>query len=373
MGGVSGLMKANGIRVIKGVGSLGSGTQVNVKSADGASETLEADAVIIAAGSVPAVPPIPGLEGNGACVNSTGALSFENVPKSLLVIGGGVIGLELATAYNAFGSAVTVVEAMPKLLPMMDGELTDALRFELAAQGIAIHTSAKVVSIDKSPAGASVVVELDGKEQRLEAEKVLVAVGRRANTAGLGLDKAGVDNDRGRIKVDSHMRTSVPNVYAVGDCLGKVMLAHTAFAQGRAAAENAMGFETEYDEKTNPSCVYTEPEFAKVGLTEEELKASGIEYTAGRFPLAANGKSVIENGGKGMIKLLFGKKYGELLGAHILGPRATDLIGECALALRLEATADELIDTIHAHPTVHEAIQEAALAAERRAIHMPNK
>ena len=371
--GVTGLMKANKIRVIEGTASFASKTALEVVKKDGTKENVPFDKVILATGSVPAVPPIPGVKENAACVDSTGALAFDHVPETLLVIGGGVIGMELATAYSRFGAKVTVVEAMPKLLPMMDGELTAMLRKKMEASGVTILTEATVQSVEAAPVGAKVQVEVGGKVESFEAEKVLVAVGRRTDTEALGLDKVGIAHDRGRITVNDKMETNVPNIYAIGDCLGKVMLAHVASAQGEVAAENALGETAVYDGKTNPSCVYTDPEFAGVGLTEEKAKEEGIPYQVGKFPLMANGKALIMNGGEGMIKFIIGKEYGEVLGVHILGPRATDLIGECALAIGMEATVDEIYATIHAHPTVTEAVREAALAATKRAIHIPNK
>lgn len=371
--GVTGLMKANKIRVIEGTASFASKTALEVVKKDGTKENVPFDKVILATGSVPAVPPIPDVKENAACVDSTGALAFDHVPETLLVIGGGVIGMELATAYSRFGAKVTVVEAMPKLLPMMDGELTAMLRKKMEASGVTILTEAKVQSVEAAPVGAKVQVEVGGKVESFEAEKVLVAVGRRTDTEALGLDKVGIAHDRGRITVNDKMETNVPNIYAIGDCLGKVMLAHVASAQGEVAAENALGETAVYDGKTNPSCVYTDPEFAGVGLTEEKAKEEGIPYQVGKFPLMANGKALIMNGGEGMIKFIIGKEYGEVLGVHILGPRATDLIGECALAIGMEATVDEIYATIHAHPTVTEAVREAALAATKRAIHIPNK
>ena len=371
--GVTGLMKANKIKVVEGTASFAAKDTLTVTKKDGTKENMSFDKIIIAAGSIPAIPPIPGVKENANCVDSTGALSFEQLPKSLLVIGGGVIGIELATAYTKFGVDVTVVEAAPKLLPMMDGELTAQMRKMMEAKGVKIMTEAKVQSVEPAPAGAKVNVEVGGKIQAFEAEKVLVAVGRRTDTEALNLDAVGIANDRGRITVNDKMETSVPNVYAIGDCLGKVMLAHVASAQGEVAAENALGEEAVYDGATNPSCVYTDPEFAGVGLTEEKAKEMGVDYIVGKFPLMANGKSLIMNGGVGTIKFILGKEYKEVLGVHILGPRATDLIGECALAIGLEATVEDIIATIHAHPTVTEAVREAALAAEKRAIHIPNK
>lgn len=373
VGGVTGLLKANKVKVVEGEASFAAAKTLSVKKKDGKAETLEADKIIIAAGSVPAIPPIPGVEGNPACIDSTGALSLENPPKSLLVIGGGVIGMELATAYNAFGTKVTIVEAMPKLLPMMDGELTAMLRGLMEKKGIEILTEAKVLSVGKAGTEAEVQVDIKGVKKAFQAEKVLVAVGRRTDTGALQLDKAGIRHDKGKIQVNAFMETNVKDVYAIGDCLGQIMLAHIASAQGELAAENALGHRANFDSKTNPSCVYTMPEFAGVGLTEEGAKEKGIDYGVGNFPLFANGKALIANGGVGAIKVLYGKKYNEILGIHILGPRATDMIGEAALAIGLEATLEEVINTIHAHPTVTEAVREAALAGEKRAIHIPNK
>lgn len=371
--GVTGLMKANKIQVMEGTASFVSKDTLAIVKNDGTKENATFDKIIIAAGSVPAIPPIPGVKENENCVDSTGALSFEALPKSLIVIGGGVIGIELATAYSKFGTKVTLVEAMPKLLPLMDGELTAQLRKMMEAKGIQIMTEAKVQSVEHAAVGAKVNVEVGGKVVAFEAEKVLVAVGRRTDTQALNLDAVGIENDRGRISVNDKMETNVENVYAIGDCLGKVMLAHVASAQGEVAAENALGHNATYHGETNPSCVYTDPEFAGVGLTEEKAKENGIAYQVGKFPLMANGKSLIMNGGVGSIKFIIGKEYKEVLGVHILGPRATDLIGECALAIGMEATVEDIIATIHAHPTVTEAVREAALATEKRAIHIPNK
>jgi len=288
----------------------------------------------------------------------------------MIIIGGGVIGIEFASLYNVFGTKVTVIEMLPKLLPMMDGELTAIARKQLVVSGIEIYTEAQVIAIEESAQGAKVKVSLKGKEEYFDAEKVLVAVGRRTATKDLKLENAGIVNDRGRINVNDKQQTNVANVYAVGDCIGKVMLAHTASAQGEVAAENAMGIQSVYDETTNPSCVYTNPEFAGVGMTEEKAKELNIDYIVGKFPLIANAKSKIMGCPKGVIKIIADRKYKEILGVHILGPRATDLITEGALAIRLEATIEELISTIHAHPTVGEAMREAALDVDNRALNI---
>ena len=370
VGGVTGLMKANGINVINATASFDSPKRLLLKGADGSSQTMEFDKIIIASGSVPVVPPIPGAQGNAACVDSTGALSLGAIPKRMLVIGGGVIGVELASAYHTFGTQVTVVEAMPSILPFMDGELATMLRKSIEKRGIQVLTNAKVQAINKSGSIASVEVEQNGKATAFEADVVLMAVGRKADTKSLELDKVKLVHDNGRITVNDHMQTNLPGVYAIGDCLGQVMLAHVASAQGETAAEHAMGHNAAYNGFSNPSCVYTSPEFAGVGLTEDQAKARKLDYTVGRFPMAANGKALIENGGEGIVKIIVGKEFREILGVHILGPRATDLISECALAIGMEATAEDIVATIHAHPTVAEAVREAVMAASNSAIHI---
>ena len=335
---------------------------------------MTADAVIVATGSINSVPPIPGLKENPNCIDSTGALSLEALPKSMVVIGGGVIGLELACAYAAFDTKITVVEALDHVLPMLDGDLTKIGLAHMKKLGMEFHLECPVQSVESSPVGAKVVCKnKSGESVSFEAEKVLVAIGRKANTSSLNLEAGGLYNDRGRILVNDRMETNVPGVYAIGDCVfGKAQLAHTASAMGEVAAENVCGLNAVYDEKTNPTCVYIEPEAASVGLTEEQAKAKGIAYKVGKFPMAANGKALILNGGEGVVKIIADAKYGEVLGMHIIGPRATDLIAEGALAIRLEATVEELISTIHSHPTVTETMREAALNVEKRAIHIKN-
>ncbi|HAQ40416.1 MAG TPA: dihydrolipoyl dehydrogenase [Clostridiales bacterium] len=369
--GVKGLLAANKVKVVNGEAAFISKDTVEVKTQKG-TETIKADKFIIATGSIPAKPPIPGIDSK-QCIDSTGALELQDVPKSMVIVGGGVIGVEIATLYSALGCQITIIEMLEEILPMMDGELTKMIRAKLAKKGVEIYTSTKVMSFKDAGANVDVTVQMsDGSTKVFSGEKALISIGRRTNTAAIGMDKAGIANDRGRITVNDKMETNVPGIYAIGDCIGQIMLAHIASAQGEVAAENALGHNSIFDSKTNPSCVYTKPEFASVGLTEEAAKAQGVEYIVGKFPLAANGKSMIM-GEDGMIKIIAGKKYKEILGAHILGPRATDLIGELALAIGMEATVDEVIAAIHAHPTVAESIKEAALAVEKRAIHIPNK
>mgnify|MGYP000208166362 FL=1 len=373
--GIAGLLKLNKVKKIDGEASFIAPKKLSVKKADGTAEEMTADAIIVATGSVNTQPPIPGLKENPNCIDSTGALSLEKLPKTMVVIGGGVIGLELACAYAAFGTKITVVEAMDHMLPMLDGDLTKIGVAHMKKMGMEFHLECPVQSVEPSPIGAKVVCrDKSGKTVSFEAEKVLVAIGRRANTESLHLDAGQIKNDRGRIIVNDKMETSVPDVYAIGDCVfGRAQLAHTASAMGEVAAENIMGIPAVYDERTNPTCVYMEPEAASVGLTEEQCRAQGIDYKVGKFPMSANGKALILNGGEGLVKIIAGKEYGEILGMHIIGPRATDLICEGALAIGGEMTLDELIATIHSHPTVTETIREAALHAEKRAIHVPNK
>ena len=373
--GVAGLLKLNKIKNIDGEATFTGIKKISVKKTDGSTEEMTADAIIISTGSVNSTPPILGLKENLNCIDSTGALSLTSLPKSMVVIGGGVIGLELACAYAAFGTKITVVEALDHMLPMLDSDLTSIGVAHMKKMGMDFHLECPVQSVETSPVGAKVICKNNtGEIVNFEAEKVLVAIGRKPNTANLNLDVGGLKNDRGRIIVNDKMETSVEGVYAIGDCVfGHAQLAHTASAMGEVAAENIMGLTTKYDERTNPTCVYIEPEAASVGMTEEQVKAKGIEYKVGKFPMSANGKALILNGGEGLVKIIADAKYGEVLGMHIIGPRATDLIAEGALALRLETTVDELITTIHSHPTVTESIREAALNVEKRAIHTINK
>ena len=313
-GGVKSLLKMNKVAVIDGEAAFTGPKKLSVKKADGSREEMTADAIIISTGSV----------------NS--------------------------------------------MLPMLDGDLTTIGVAHMKKMGMEFHLECPVQAVEESPVGAKVVCKTKaGETVSFEAEKVLVAIGRRANTDSLNLAAAGVQNEKGRILVNGKMETNVPGVYAIGDCVkGYAQLAHTASAMGEVAAENICGHEAHYDESTNPTCVYIEPEAASVGLTEEQCKAKGIEYKVGKFPMSANGKALIINGGEGLVKIISDAKYGEVLGMHIIGPRATDLISEGALAIRLEATVDELISTIHSHPTVTETIREAALNAMGRAIHTKN-
>jgi dihydrolipoamide dehydrogenase len=373
--GVESLLAHNGVKRIQGTASFIAPKTLQVSAKDGSVQTLPADRLILATGSVNAVPPIPGLRETAACIDSTGALALPSLPKTLAIIGGGVIGLEMACAYAGLGSKVTVLEMLPEVLPMMDGELTKIGLRHMKKLGITLYLETTVRSVESTSAGALLrCTDKGGSEIRVEAEKVLVAVGRRANTQQLNLEAGKVANDRGRILTNDKMETNVVGVYAVGDCVfGRTQLAHTASAMGSVAAENALGGSMQYDERTSPTCVYIWPEFAGVGPTEQQAKARGLSYRVGKFPMLANGKALILNGGEGMVKLLSDPENGRILAMHIIGPRASDLIAEGALAIQMHATLDDLISTIHSHPTVSEAVREVALSAEGRAIHIINR
>lgn len=366
--GVEGLLKANGVTVHKGQASLKNATAVAVAGA--APLELAADAIILAVGSEPVKLNFPGADLPGV-IDSTAALSLDAPPKSMTIIGGGVIGVEFAAMFRAFGAEVTVVEMLPQILPPVDSEIAALVRQDLTKQGVKFLTGAKLEKVAAGADGLVASVQLDGQTKEITSQYVLVAVGRRPRTAGLGLEAAGVVLARGAVTVDGNFRTAVPTVYAIGDCNAQTMLAHAASAQGAAAVEHALGHKPVYFGNIIPACIYTHPEVASVGLTEDALQKQGIQYKKGTFPLAGNGKAIIESGGAGLVKILSGAKHGEILGVHIYGPRATDLIAEGALAIRLEATVDELISTIHAHPTVSEAMAEAALAVDGLAIHWP--
>ena len=368
--GVAGLLKMNKVKVVDGEARFTAPGVLSVKTPDGSDQEMKADAIIIATGSVNAKPPIPGLEDTPGVIDSTGALSLEELPESMIVIGAGVIGLEIACAYAAFGTKITVVEAAASVIPMLDEDISAIGMAHIAKMGVDVHLECPVKSVEPCGDGVAVICGSKDGDVRFTADKALLAVGRRANTASLDLAAGNIENDRGRITVNERMQTNVPGVYAIGDCvLGYAQLAHTASAMGEVAAENICGLDVLYNEDTNPTCVYIEPEAAAVGLTEEQCKRKGLEYIVGKFPMAGNGKALILNGGEGLVKIISDAKYGEILGVHIIGPRASDLISEAAIAIGAELTVDELISTIHSHPTVTEAVREAALDVYGRCIH----
>lgn len=364
--GVEGLLQANGVEQISGRARLTGPRAVDVEG-----RSLTADSVIVATGSAPAIPPVPGLDDEGI-MTSDQALSLPQLPQSLLILGGGVIGVELASIFATFGVAVTVVEMLPEILPNVDAEIAGLLRSDLTERGVKFYTGAKVKSVARSSSGYE--MEVDSLPERLFAEKILVAAGRRPCASGLGLEEVGAEVVRGRLVVNPLMETRVKGVYGIGDCTGGIMLAHVASREGEVAVENIMapeGCKVRMDYKTVPSAIYTKPAVASVGLSEADALRQGHRVRVGRFPLAGNGKSVITGDASGMAKIVADERYGEILGVHLIGGPATDMIAEAGVALRLEATLDEVLTTIHAHPTVSEAVAEAAMAALGRAIHFP--
>ena len=365
VGGVDGLLRSNGVKVVKGQARLAAPGLV-----EAAGQRLEAEAVIIATGSVPAFPPVPGLDLPGV-INSDGALSLTELPRSLAICGGGVIGVEFAQVFASFGVKVTVIEMLPRILPNIDAETAEILRKALEKAGVVFHTAAALQSVEPNGGQLKLKVKAPEGELKLEADKVLVATGRRPNTAGLGLENLGLAMDRARIQTNAHMATNVPGLYAIGDCTSPIMLAHVAEHEGTVAAESIMGHEAAMSYKVVPSAIYTSPQVASVGLSEEEAARKGHKVKIGRFPMMANGKSLISGETDGLVKIVADERFDEILGVHIVGGPATELIAEAALAMKMEATLDEIVETIHAHPTVSESVAEAAMAGLGRAIHMP--
>jgi dihydrolipoamide dehydrogenase len=363
--GVEGLLKVNRVTVHRGQAVLRSQQSVEVNGTEMASE-----AIILAVGSESSRPGFPGSDLPGI-IDSTAALSLESIPESMIILGGGVIGVEFAVMYSNFGCKVTIVEMLPGILAGVDAEIVEQFQKELVRSGITVLTGARLTEVTQESSHLLAHLEVHGQLKEIAAQKMLVAVGRRPRTGGMSLDEIGITLSNGRIVVDDYFRTSIPSIYAVGDCSSPMMLAHVASAQGVAAVEHALGHTPAYYGHIIPACIYSNPEIACVGLTEEQARAKGIHYKVGVFQLSGNGKAIIESNGTGMIKIIAGSKYGEIIGVHMWGPRATDLIAEAALAIRLEATVDELISTIHAHPTIGEAMPEAALAADGLAIHWP--
>jgi dihydrolipoamide dehydrogenase len=371
VGGIGGLLKSYNVEVIRGSGQLTERGKVKVTGATDA--TVNAKNVMLATGSVPAKLPVPGGDGPGV-IDSDGALALREVPKSMLIIGGGAVGSEWACVFAAFGTKVTLVEMMPTLLPLEDEDMGKTLARSLTRQGVTVHTEAKLEEITVGDDGLSIgVLTLkDGKQEKVAAEKVLVGVGRKPNTSGLGLDAVGVTTDRrGFVTVDDYLQTNLPNVYAIGDLTGKILLAHLASHQGVAAAEAIAGKGHPMDYKAVPACTYTHPEVASVGLSEKKARDAGYDVRIGKFPFVASGRALTYGESEGMVKVVSDAKYGELLGMHIIGPQASELIPEATLGIRLEATLEDIMGTIHAHPTLAEAIGEAAWAASGGALNLP--
>jgi dihydrolipoamide dehydrogenase len=370
--GVEFLLKKNKIDVLRGTGKvLGTG-RLEVTGADGASQTVETKSIVIATGST--VAPLKGVEiDEKRIVSSTGALSLDKVPGKLLVIGAGVIGLELGSVWRRLGAEVTVVEFLDRIVPGMDGELVKQFQRILEKQGFAFKLGSKVTAVDSSGPMLRATIEpaAGGAAETLEADVVLVAIGRIPYTRHLGLEQAGIALDaRGRIEIDAHFATSVPGVYAIGDVVRGPMLAHKAEDEGMAVAELIAGKAGHVNYEVIPSVIYTAPEAACVGKSEEELKEAGIAYTVGKFPFTANGRSKVNQTTDGFVKVLADARTDRVLGVHILGREAGELIHEAAVLMEFGGSAEDLARTCHAHPTRSEAIKEAALSVAKHAIHM---
>ncbi|TKT82815.1 dihydrolipoyl dehydrogenase [Aquamicrobium sp. LC103] len=374
VGGVAFLFKKNKIDTYQGTGSLLGGGKVAVTAADGSAQEIEAKNIVIATGSD--VAGIPGVEvefDEKTIVSSTGALDFQKVPGHLVVVGGGVIGLELGSVWARLGSKVTVVEYLDTILGGMDGEVAKQFQRMLAKQGMEFKLGAKVTGVSKTRKGAKVTFEpvKGGDAETIEADAVLVATGRKPYTEGLGFEKAGVALDeRGRVKTDAHYATSAAGVYAIGDVIAGPMLAHKAEDEGIAVAEMIAGQAGHVNYDVIPSVVYTSPEVASVGRTEEELKKAGIEYKAGKFPFTANGRARAMLHTDGFVKILSDKATDRVLGVHIVGFGAGEMIHEAAVLMEFGGSAEDLARTCHAHPTMSEAVREAALATFFKPIHI---
>jgi len=367
--GVNSLMKKNKIEVIKGTGTLIDSRTVGILETG---DQINADNIIIATGSKPTTVPIEGIDEPGV-ITSDEALAMEKFPKSIIIIGGGVIGLEFAQIMHRMGSKVTIVEMMPQVLPTEDTEIANMLMDILKKEGMEIFTDVSVTSISGSQQGREVVSFTTGdgnnKQERV-AEKVLLAVGRSPNTDDLGGDKLGLNVDNGKLVVSERMETNIPGIYAIGDVIGGLMLAHVAMAEGKCAVENILGNDCQIDYQTVPRCVYTSPAVACVGLTEAKAKQDYGDIKIGRFPFRANGKALILNETEGTVKIIADAQYGQILGVHILGPQATELIAEAVLGMRMEVTFEDAASTIHAHPTLSEAMMEAFLDVSGSRIHL---
>ena len=372
--GIAFLFKKNKITGVIGTGRIKSASEVEVTKEDGSTETLSTKAICVATGSE--VAGIPGVEvafDDTTIVSSDQAIALQKVPERMVVVGGGVIGVELGSVWARLRAKVTVVEFLDKLLGPMDGEVSTAFQKLLAKQGLEFRLGAKVTGIAKTEKGASVTFEpvKGGEAETVDADVVLVATGRKPYTEGLGLEEAGVKlDDRGRVEIDAHFRTNVEGIYAIGDVVKGAMLAHKAEDEGVALAEILAGQAGHVNYDAIPSVVYTSPEVASVGQTEEELKKAGIEYRVGKFPFMANGRARAMLKTDGFVKFLVDAKTDRVLGCHILGAQAGDMIAEAALLMEFGGASEDLARTSHAHPTLSEAVREAAFAAYAKPIHV---
>jgi dihydrolipoamide dehydrogenase len=369
--GVGFLLKKHKIDAFFGLGTIAAPGAIDVRTNDGSTQRLETKNIVIATGSDAAR--LPGIEiDEKTIVSSTGALSLETVPQKLLIVGAGIIGLELGSVWSRLGAAVTVVEYLDRILPGFDGEVGKQFRRMLEKQGFGFRLGHKVTRIDKTKSGLEVSIEPSegGDASVLAADAVLVAVGRRPVTEGLGLDALGVALDRGRVVIDDRFATNVAGIYAIGDVVRGPMLAHKAEDEGIAVAEILAGQHGHVNYEAIASVVYTMPEIASVGATEEELQATGVAYRAGKFPFTANGRARAMRRTEGFVKILADAASDRVLGVHIIGAAAGELIAEACVLMEFGGSAEDWARTCHAHPTFSEAVREAALAVDKRAIHI---
>lgn len=365
-GGVAGLFKANGVEWVKGTGRFKDANTIAVEGG----EDVTFKSAVVATGSSPLWPPIDGIDSK-RCVDSTGLLEQTEVPRRIVILGGGVIGCEFASILSRFGSEVTIVEMLPKLIPLEDDEAAKELAKQFKKRGIELHLETQCDRVEETSDGLRVHFGGESKE----CDVMLVATGRGPNVEGLGLEEIGVELDTKKgIAADEHRRTTVPHIYAAGDCAGYWQLAHTAFREGEVAAESALGHEAIVDNRGVPRPIYTDPEIASVGLTEQEAREQyGDDVLTGSFPWLANGRAIMQNETTGWVKTIHESRYGELLGVVMVGPHVTDLIEAGVVALDAEATIETVADGMAAHPTLSEALKEAGLVALGRAIHVPNR
>ena len=364
--GVAGLFKANGVQWVKGRGRFKDANTIAVEGA----EDVSFKQAIIATGSSPLRPPIEGIDSK-KCVDSTGLLAQTEVPKRLVILGGGIIGCEFASIMHRFGSEVTIIEMLPALIPAEDADAQKELAKQFKKRGIAVHLESRCDKVEEADGG----LRVSFNDQTVDCDLMLVATGRGPNVKDLGLEEIGVEFDEKKgIAADERRRTTAEHIYAVGDCAGYWQLAHTAFREGEVAAENALGHDAVVDNRGVPRPIYTDPEIAGVGLTEQEAREQhGDEVVTGMFPWAANGRAIMQNETIGWVKSIHESRYGELLGVVMVGPHVTDLIEAGVVALDAEATVETVADGMAAHPTLSEAVKEAGLVALGRAIHVPNK
>ena len=367
--GIEFLFKKNKVTGLHGTGRISGPHEVTVEGPDGETTTYGAKRILVATGSVPReIPPAP-TDGE-KIINSDHVLQMREIPESMIVLGAGAVGTEFASIYTAFGTKVTLVEMLPRILPIEDEEVSKELTRVLKKRGIDVRTETKLISAEATDSGVRVALEGKKGEETLEVTKLLVAVGRAPVTEGLGLEELGIELERGYVQVDETMQTAVPHIYAIGDVVPTPWLAHVASAEGILAVEHMAGEDvTPLNYEHVPNCTYCDPEVASVGLTEAEARERGFDVAVGKFPFTALGKAAILGKTAGFVKIVRETRYDEVLGVHIIGAHATDLIAEACAALQLETTNEELIRTIHAHPTMAEAVHEAAHAAAGHAIH----